>query len=279
MRFIDISLLQLPEGWQDRAERAFAEISELPPEERIKAINRRSKIWADLKETLENFSSGKCWYCETIQERSDNDVDHFRPKGRVVESEKHNGYWWLAFEWENYRFSCTYCNRKRKDLISGVTGGKHDCFPLLDENTRAQSPDDNIEDEEHCLLDPTIPTDPGLIFFDPGGEAVPYPKERNPRFFLRASISIKLYHLNFHKTRESRKILYNEVARLVRKGDRFFDLYAEGNKVAKDAMDEVMRRLMNMLDQRNEYSSATKDYLKGFRQSNRDWIEMILTRA
>ena len=119
MRYIPLDGLKFPENWEERARKAQGVIKDLTPEERTKRVNACAYIWHELKEELEKCSHHKCWYCESNQDRSDNNVDHFRPKGRVTECPDHEGYWWLAFIWTNYRFSCTFCNSRRKDPETG----------------------------------------------------------------------------------------------------------------------------------------------------------------
>ncbi len=56
-----------------------------------------------------------CAYCGCCLPRNDRgDVDHFRPKGKVVEDPGHGGYWWLAYTLSNYLMSCSRCNRVYK---------------------------------------------------------------------------------------------------------------------------------------------------------------------
>ena len=75
MRVINAVGLHCPKGWDARAEKAKAAAAN-----DLDKINKRSKIWRDLKNALADLSHDKCWYCEVKQERSDNAVDHFRPK-------------------------------------------------------------------------------------------------------------------------------------------------------------------------------------------------------
>ena len=279
MRYVQLERLRILEGWEDRSRQASKEIESLAPDQRKAAINARSEVWAGLKPALRKLSHNKCWYCETRQERSDNVVDHFRPKNRVAECPDHKGYWWLAFDWRNYRFSCTYCNSRRKDQNTGAIGGKQDYFPLLDEKARAYSPDDDINAEQPCLLDPTRATDPGLLWFQQDGQAVPrYGEAEKPLLHERAYKSIELYHLNYADTLECRKALFNEVNRLVMHGRRCFDRLENGHQMdhlADHSLEKVMRDMAEMLNERAEFSSAAKAYLHGFRED--EWVEAILT--
>lgn len=281
MRYINNKPLALPAGWSDRARVALEE-AELAadPKDRTKAVNARSGVWAELKDNLASLSNNKCWYCETEHERSDNAVDHFRPKGRVAESTEHQGYWWLAFDWRNYRFSCTYCNSRRKDRKRGKIGGKQDHFPLIDECNRALQPEDDIDAEEPCLLDPTVATDPNLLWFNDEGRAVP--KCPNDEYSnLRAEESIELYNLNYLPTEEKRRNLYREIEDLVVKGNRCFKQFKLATTpveraLAKNMLTQVMEYLMDAISPHTRFSAAARAYLMGFRDDKHEWIDDVL---
>jgi uncharacterized protein (TIGR02646 family) len=273
---------KIGKDWQSRADEALKLIEGLPPDRRLEGINSHAAIWQDLKPILDEFLDGKCWYCESRQDRSDNPVDHFRPKGRVAECKDstYYGYWWLAFKWTNYRFSCTYCNSKRKDIETGICGGKHDHFPLFNEDKRARNKDDNIKLEEPYLLDPTDILDPGLLGFDQTGMVVPmYSIEKNKRHHLRAAESIKIYNLNLSKTIKRRNGLYRYIERKIADGDQFYERYLTDQTQDTDilqALRGIMDDLKDLLDEKAEFSAAAKAYLRGFRTSDREWLNMIL---
>lgn len=269
MRHIDSQPVgqNLPNGWLARAQQAEAAVQAAQPGARSTAVNANSAVWRDLKDTLKRVSDDKCWYCESIDVRSDNAVDHFRPKSAVAESPGHEGYWWLAFKWENYRFCCTYCNSKRVDH-SGQRGGKADRFPLRIEATRANNPAANLAAEEPLLLDPCAFADPGLLWFDETGQAVPHPvcgaaPDNYPR--TRATTSIDVYHLNQPDLVEQRKVLCSEIRRRVEDADRYYSKYDAGDGTARGAFEDAVRELRNYLLSRARYSSASRAMLMGLR--------------
>src|SRR5262245_16847403 len=47
-----------------------------------------------------------CAYCAAYIGEVGLTVDHFRPHGRVADDSGHCGYWWLAYDFENYFLSC-----------------------------------------------------------------------------------------------------------------------------------------------------------------------------
>ena len=70
-------------------------------------IDANSGVWGEIKNELLEMSHGKCWYSEAPDAVSDWHVDHFRPKKRALDEDKteHEGYYWLAFDWKNYRIA------------------------------------------------------------------------------------------------------------------------------------------------------------------------------
>jgi uncharacterized protein (TIGR02646 family) len=87
----------------------------------------------------------KCAYCERVRDpKREADIDHYRPKAEVTGRADHLGYWWLAYEWENYLFSCKTCNQEYKK----------NAFPIPDESQRALQPKDELAAEQPYLINP-----------------------------------------------------------------------------------------------------------------------------
>jgi len=280
LRYIDSRSLRdkLPEGWEARATAALAAVRSAAPSERRIVIERHASVWHELKNVLAELSYGKCWYCESEQVRSDNAVDHFRPKRQVAEAVNHDGYWWLAFEYTNYRFSCQFCNSRRKDSETGQTGGKHDHFPLLNETARAYKEGDNWAREQPMLLDPTRVSDTTLLWFEPDGRVVEkYEKENSPVFHERAKVSIWLYHLNEARAKRKRRDLQKEIVDLIDEGNAHFREFEAGNAAAELAYASVIRRIQSRLEPRSEYSAAARAMLLAYRDADHPWVEAVLT--
>ncbi len=274
MIYIDTSQVQIPEEWQQKVQQAMNQVmSEQDPQKRIEIINDHAEIWKELKDQLRQLSYGKCWYCESKRRRCDDPVDHFRPKGRVLDDPDHGGYWWLAFECSNFRYSCTYCNSRRKDRVNHRSGGKHDHFPLLNPNDRATYQEKPIENERPCLLDPANRDDPEMLWFQEDGQPVPkHPENQDSK--KRALISIRLYHLDYYETVEDRINLYNEIKEFVQYGDILFEINDEG---ALAGLDMVQKELKKRLLPRSEFSATARAYIMGFRSITRPWLDQILT--
>jgi len=283
VRYIDPQLVgqNLPNGWDQQAQQAENAVASAQPLDKSAEVNRHSQVWKDLKDTLKRASRDKCWYCESIDIRSDNAVDHFRPKNAVAECPGHEGYWWLAFKWENYRFCCTFCNCRRVDQATGQGGGKADHFPLKDEAARAKTPADNLAAEEPLLLDPSVAADPGLLWFDETGQAVPSPVcggDPDGYPHKRATTSIRLHHLNHTDVVERRKALCFETRQRVEDADRYFKKYMEGDGTARGAFEGAVRDLVSRLAAGAAYSATVRAMLKGLRGKH-PVVEVILDAA
>lgn len=84
-------------------------------EARNKFIDDHSLHWGKLKPWLEALSLGKCWFSEAKELFSHYDVEHFRPKkeAKVLDGTVRDGYWWLAFDYTNFRLCGNVGNRKK----------------------------------------------------------------------------------------------------------------------------------------------------------------------
>ncbi len=249
MRYIDIRRIQVTPVWEQAAKDALDAARKASiGAERSKSINANQAVWSGLKEDLRNLSSGKCWYCEARDSRSDNAVDHYRPKGNVKGSiPEHGGYWWLAFDSKNYRFSCTFCNSQRKSKTT--VGGKQDYFPLWKEDRRAKDEGSDLADELPLLLDPTNVLDVKLISFsEDGGVGPSYAADdaEHAMEYAMATVSIERYHLHHPHLVERRMHVLRQVKAWVEEADQHLDRYgrsgdAYSRNVAKDRVADVVR--------------------------------------
>jgi len=128
------------------------------------------KNW-DVGQQLTVLFDGKCAYCESmVGAPNSEEIEHYRPKGGITGEPDHNGYWWLASDWNNLLLSCTGCNQGRKqhlvtpdmdekaylELISVPPKrvvGKRNQFPIG--GVRACHPGDDLKAEIAHLIDPT----------------------------------------------------------------------------------------------------------------------------
>lgn len=247
---------------------AQEEVNRAPPAERAKRIKAHRQLWADLRPHLAELSDNKCWYVECRSDGADDDVDHFRPKGGVAEERdrSHPGYYWLAFEWSNFRLSCHRANRPRKAPKTGITGGKGEHFPLIDPSKRAFGPGDRYEDEEPALLDPLNSADVSMLSFRTTGEVALAPKWKDNEVAQRKLAMSRLYlHLDWNTFQRARARLYARVDGLVERGARHappsLAAYTSGSS---DFLD-VVAELQSLLDPKAEYARAARCYVRIYR--------------
>ncbi len=200
MRYINNDELHgfVSEDWLKRAKSAVDTLVSLRPDERSNFVRDNSKIWSELKEYLARLSHDKCWFSEVRS--AELEIDHFRPKGRVSDTQiPHTGYWWLSFEWTNFRLATALVNKRRHDYREKNVCGKGCYFPLLDESTRVPDTEPHpINREKPKLLDPCIGADVQLLSYsvESGKIVERYRKDEHSTKHERARISIELYHLN-----------------------------------------------------------------------------------
>lgn len=227
------------------------------------AVNSMKDVWQDrgLKQTLMDASFGKCWYCEArVAQRADNAIDHFRPKNRVAEDTTHPGYWWLACDWHNYRFACTFCNSARTTPDS--TGGKQDHFPLWDEQRRVRIPGGSLINEQPKLLDPTNPPDLWCLAFDANGKPVPrYSKEQNLYQYDRATESIRRYHLGRKELNKNRRDLMLSIDEKLTSAEEFSRELGGQNPFAEAAYNQLFKALNDFIQPQAEFSSAARVFI------------------
>ncbi|MBX3566327.1 MAG: hypothetical protein KF730_17340 [Sphingomonas sp.] len=187
MRFVDrtkqpapASLAGPSAGVTDERKAAAAHYGNPPalaagvPAPKVRPFYNKFNVYKnyDVGVALGALFKGKCAYCESeVGAPNDEEIEHYRPKGGVTEAKDHNGYWWLASQWDNLLLSCTGCNQGRKQHLATAEMdeasylkliavkpktlvGKRVQFPV--DGVRAQHADDDITLEIPHLIDPTV---------------------------------------------------------------------------------------------------------------------------
>jgi uncharacterized protein (TIGR02646 family) len=304
MRFVDMTQLEPSPDWQARAERALNALRNEIMEAEVAAraagddiasarkaaisaglkVDSRQQIWRDLAPDLARLRKQKCWYSESRNPTADKNVDHFRPKNRVDGELTHEGYWWLAFDWTNYRYSSQWCNQRRVEGEDGTSGGKADQFPLCAGSFRAWQEGDDIELERPELLDPADPEDWKLLTFRPDGYPTPAKHEAShPEEYQRATRSIEIYHLHCKELVAERRALAGSIERLIQTLERLLPKIADDPKI-RATYKNLQINLLQMIDVDSEYSSAALAYaraevykLERGHLVKREWLESILS--
>jgi hypothetical protein len=268
LRYIDSSSLAQPNGWLIRAERAKQAVADGD------SPDTYGNVWRELKDGLADILYDKCWYCEMYIARSDNAVDHFRPKGRVSDASKaHGGYSWLAFELTNFRYACTYCNSRRKDQVGDTSGGKADRFPLLNEIDRVYL-SGSVARERPKLLDPCELDDWRLLGCQ-RENGYPCAASTDTIAKERAEISIQIYHLHHEPTCKSRHRLAVQLISDVADGIRLFE-QAKLDPDHESEFKKVAARLLRTIARNAPFSGDMRFLLSGQRNGQHTWIQKLL---
>jgi len=147
-------------------------------------IEGNQALWRDerVREWLFKKFNNKCWYSEAQESVSSYHLDHYRPKGRMKDDKTgatSQGYWWLAFDWTNYRVCGQLLNVKKVDQ-----------FPFADAVRGNAAELNSIDLESPILIDPRS-QDTRLVSFEfedeetcvavPAGDIIDEDKDRAER--------------------------------------------------------------------------------------------------
>lgn len=218
--------------WTAKARRRSAAI--------IKAAKyaEKSAIWSSVKPVFMLLQHNKCAFCERQFENPDYgkiefDLEHFRPKSSVevwpdpirhahlhyefsTGEHSESGYYWLAYELENYAASCKVCN----------TIFKSNFFPVATD--RARAPDAPLDEEAAYLCYPLgqRDADPQDLIGFVATTAIPVANTAAAR--RRGQIIIDFFGLN------SRQQLHRERARMIALFGASLAARHEGHATATD---------------------------------------------
>lgn len=237
--------------WVSKADKLIVSLKNAADDEvRKKIIDDNSALWGELKPWLLSISHGKCWFSEAKDCFSHWDVEHYRPKKSAKEDKGDpvDGYWWLAFQWTNFRICGNAGNRKKGTY-----------FPLRTGCKRAQ-PFGDLRYEQPVLLDPIDEDDPNLISFNLEGRAVPAPYVEDPWERDRVIRSVERYNLDFPALMEKRKIIWSEMWAQLQEYLKELALYHEdpNNLIAKDRSKQAAKRVRALISERAEFSSVAR---------------------
>lgn len=265
MRFITIPLPpNLPARWPKIYTGRISAVGALPSHKQRSEYIKKNGSWSVLKKWLAKASGDKCWYFEAKSTRAPFDVDHYRPKlGVTVDGAKlvkHYGYYWLAYEWSNFRLSCQRCNRPEKDG-TGVLHGKANEFPVRDEAQRCALPAGHLSAESPRLLDPCAQADCELLAHAIDGEVKPVEPDGTWEH-QRARYTIDQLGFNKWNTPEAKKNYWRLLDDLIR---------VAGNQPF------VLTHLKEHLSIDHEYSSFFRSAIGAHR--DKAWVEKVWVEA
>lgn len=213
-------------------------------------IDKNKPHWDALKPWLLALSGGKCWFSEVRELYSHYDVEHFRPKkeAKMLDGIERDGYWWLAFDYMNFRLCGNVGNRKK--------GG---WFPLKQGSLCSTYVEPCEESEARYLLDPIDDDDVSLIAFDEEGKVIPVPGASDWEQ-ERVNVTVQRLKLNEHvPLAEERRKVWQKVDALI---EDFFAAKAKcsmgNNPAAKAKLLEVRSRVREMTQRSAELSAVAR---------------------
>lgn len=257
------------DDWLAKSKQLVSELAKLDAEgkhkERNDLIDANSGHWGELKPWLEALSGGKCWFSDVRELYSHYDVEHFRPKKEAKQSdgEVKDGYWWLAFDYMNFRLCANVGNRKK--------GG---WFPLRAESPRATYANSCVDSEETYFLDPIKLSDVNLVGYDEEGKLIAWPSA-SAWDAMRVDETAKRLKLNEHvNLAEERRKICQQLKRLAEKYEEATARQAVGpDPAAKQKAEDVARQIRKMIDPNEELSSVARCFLS--LQNNSTLIRFI----
>ncbi|APG26161.1 hypothetical protein A7E75_03765 [Syntrophotalea acetylenica] len=217
---------------------------------RKKIIDDNDHVWGELKQWLLTLSHQKCWFSEAKDCFSHWDVEHFRPKKSAKDADGtlHDGYWWLAFAWQNFRI-CGNAGNRKKGTFFPLRPGCARCAPLGD-----------IRNEDAQLLDPIDEDDPGLLSFNMVGRAIPAAHINDPWEKARVEYSVIRYNLDFPPLMDKRKAVWADCWAGIQEYLKELALYQQDktNIIAKDRFKQAAKRVRGMMNEKKELSSVAR---------------------
>lgn len=267
MIFIDLENNPPPLDWIERAEGLTQQLIAAPNIAAKNAIiDANEDIWKDLKNHLASLSNQKCWYTESINSGAHCHVDHFRPKKEAKDEDGNmtDGYWWLAFDWMNYRFSGPASNVRKKSYFHVIT-------------SRASNYGDNCNIEDILFIDPIKVRDPECLAFDNEGRVKPKDTVTTSRNYKRADYSIRRLNLNAPSLIDKRKDKYRKASVLLMHLNNKIQLQAvTWDQSRENEIETGFRELIQMCSRTSEFSATVKFCLKS---SPYDWAKEIVIAA
>lgn len=272
MRYIPLKEKALPSRlsrWSAKAEKLTQDlIAETDPKERKKIIKSNSRVWGNraLKKYLMSLSENKCWYSEAREVYSHYHVDHFRPKNEALDLSEidKGGYWWLAFDWKNYRICGSIGNTKKGSRFC-VLRNKANCHS------------DPCEDEIFYFLDPTDKNDPSKLSFDESGAMRPSSNNQDEWDYKRAKYTIDELDLNYELLKEARKDLWDTCDSLIGELQNLMKEFNSNPSASnRGKIESKLEDLRDLTKPKTEFSAVAVSCLLS---SGVDWARKIALAA
>lgn len=208
--------------------------------------------WGEVKKDLWEYQDRKCCFCERQRDPNrESDVDHYRPK--LAQNNEpapgHDGYWWLAYTWENLFFVCSKCN----------SAYKKNSFPLINKTARAFNKDDDLLQERPYLLDPEKDDPEQFIIYDYTSLKVPVPVSGANDYEGRGRKTIEVLGLNKRTeliTGRAEKLINMQLCA------RAIIRMVESDKNFGDQLDKNIERLKSHINSKSQFAGFSRFYYK-----------------
>ncbi len=260
MIYIDLLDNPPPQDLIDEGKALTEQLMALPPEQRDDFIDQHDAYLGKLKEHYMKLSHEKCWYTEAREIASNYHMDHFRPKKRpkklkknckIETSASEEAYWWLAFDWKNYRLAAS---------IPNISKGSY--FPLKVGTAAVKEGEDTSR--EWCgLLDPTDEYDVSLIAFGLDGKVYPACADAGCWDAARVYLSVRVFDLDHVTLVDARKEIQQickTKIELIKNAQRE---YAQTNSpVYRKMLKKYIAELRDMTKPTAELSAVARNYIR-----------------
>ncbi|RDC62369.1 AAA family ATPase [Adhaeribacter pallidiroseus] len=259
-------------NWEDVEKKHLENIKSLSVSEKKEYISKNSD-WNILQKIMMEEYGNKCWYSEAPIGNGELEIDHFRPKNRARQDDeksiinKDNGYWWLAYNFKNFRLSGALANKRRRDRLkeNSEVEGKGDIFPLDLDNGKIAEDECSTFCEKPLLLDPIIASDVGLLTFDEGGTIYANPLIKNDFDKKRVETSIILYHLNLDQLETARQQVWSECSGVIEDAFLYYT-QSDSEEAIKLALKTCAETINRRINPKADYSSVAKACLNLYRK-------------
>lgn len=254
-------------AWLNGAQALFNQLVAAPDKaSRDAIIDANDALWGRLRNWLLTLSHDKCWYSEARDLFSVLEVEHYRPKKRCKRSPRTavgDGYWWLTFDWANYRLCGKVGNAKKGDF-----------FPLAAGSPAAAHNGLSILNEIPLLLDPACPGDPDLLSFNEDGGCGPH-ADADQFTQLRVTTTTARLNLNQGRIKKARQRLWARCWQLI---EDCRALAQQLNQAAgpadRERLNQKKEELRRLILPEAEFSAVAKDCLM---KSNIGWVQKLAT--
>jgi len=246
------------DDWIKKSNEILDELKkETDTQKRRVLIKKNCKHWRnkELISFLKDLSDGKCWYTEARFTAEYPQVEHFRPKSYARDENwdrVHEGYWWLAFDVDNYRLSKPMPNYRKGTY-----------FPLKQRKRSVDEPGDALSVEKPFLIDPTEESDVDLIGYNSLGcpELVKNPIiDLNEWDKMRVNFSIERYGLNEKDLCDLRKALWISITSQF---EEYMTNALKGHKQgcvkSSGKAEQIRVQLLSYLDPKNEFTKLIRN--------------------